>query len=128
MPQYVMGRGKISPSTPNHSPSNSESNNPLSTDERTYTSATSFLPSRWSTQPELIKHKDAFAPFSTGPFGCIGKQLAYMQIRTLTARILLEFDVKLAPGEDGRRILRETKDHFTVDVGALDLEFMSRKK
>jgi cytochrome P450 len=58
-----------------------------------------------------------------GPFGCIGKGLAYMQLRTLTARILLEFDVKFAPGEDGKRILTETKDHFTVDVGGLDLVF-----
>lgn len=58
-----------------------------------------------------------------GPFGCIGKQLAYMQIRTLTARILLEFDVRFAPGEDGKRILTETKDHFTVDVWSLDLVF-----
>lgn len=99
-----------------------------SADERTYPSANSFLPSRWSTQPDLIKHKDAFAPFSTGPFGCIGKQLAYMQIRTLTARILLEFDVKFASGEDGRRILMQTKDHFTVDVGALDLEFTPLRK
>jgi tryprostatin B 6-hydroxylase len=50
-----------------------------------------------------------------------------MQIRTLTARILLEFDVKFAEGEDGKRILTETKDHFTLDVGALDLEFTGRR-
>ena len=49
-----------------------------------------------------------------------------MQIRTLTARILLEFDVKFAPGEDGRRVLTQSKDHFTFDVGALDLEFVAR--
>jgi cytochrome P450 len=63
-----------------------------------------------------------------GPFGCIGKGLAYMQLRTLTARILLEFDVKFAPGEDGKRILTETKDHFTVDVGSLELVFTPLKK
>ena len=63
-----------------------------------------------------------------GPFGCIGKQLAYMELRTLTARILLEFDVKFALGEDGKRILTETKDHFTLDVGNLDLEFTALKK
>ena len=58
-----------------------------------------------------------------GPFGCIGKNLAYMQIRTLTARILLEFDIQFAPGEDGKRILTKTKDHFTMNVGGLDLVF-----
>jgi hypothetical protein len=51
-----------------------------------------------------------------------------MQIRTLTARILLEFDVKFAPTEDGKRILTETKDHFTVDVGGLDLVFTPFKR
>jgi cytochrome P450 len=99
-------------------------------DERIYPSATTFQPSRWSSESNSLspKHKDAFAPFSMGPFGCIGKQLAYMQLRTLTARILLEFDVKFAPGEDGRRILTETKDHFTVDVGELDLVFTPVRK
>ena len=97
-------------------------------DNRIYPEATSFLPERWySKRDELIKHKDAFAPFSMGPFGCIGKNLAYMQIRTLTARILLEFDVSFAPGEDGSRILTQTKDHFTVDPGQLDLVFTPRK-
>lgn len=62
-----------------------------------------------------------------GPFGCIGKNLAYMQVRTLTARILLDFDVAFAPGEDGSRILTKTKDHFTVDPGQLDLVFTPRK-
>jgi len=85
------------------------------------------MPERWYSKPELIQHKDAFAPFSMGPFGCIGKQLAYMELRTLTARILLEFDVKFAPGEDGTRVLKETKDHFTVDVGSLDLVFTTVK-
>jgi cytochrome P450 len=105
-------------------------NNPFlsNLDNRIYPEATSFLPERWySKRDELIKHKDAFAPFSMGPFGCIGKNLAYMQIRTLTARILLKFDVGFAPGEDGSRILTQTKDHFTVDPGQLDLVFTPRK-
>ena len=122
MPQYVMGRGKSLPAPSQGDPRNQKTNS-LPPDERSYPSPTLFLPTRWSSQPDLIKHKDAFAPFSTGPFGCIGKQLAYMQIRTLTARILLEFDVKFAAGEDGERVLTETRDHFTTDVGGLDLVF-----
>ena len=71
----------------------------------------------------MIKAPQAFAPFSMGPFGCIGKNLAYMELRTLTVRILLEFDVGFASGEDGTRLLTKTKDHFTVDLGQLDLVF-----
>lgn len=62
-------------------------------------------------------------PFSTGPFGCIGKNLAMSELRTTTAKLVLRFDMKLAKGEDGKRLLFDTKDHFTVDPGALEIEF-----
>jgi cytochrome P450 len=81
------------------------------------------MPERWYSRPEMIKHKDAYAPFSIGPFGCIGKNLALTELRTLTARLVLEFDVKLAPGEDGSRLMQKTLDHFTVDPGDLELVF-----
>ena len=72
----------------------------------------------------MIKYKDAFAPFSMGPFGCIGKSLAYVELRTVTARLVNKFrDISLAPGEDGKRIISETIDHFTVDPGHLDIVF-----
>lgn len=32
-----------------------------------------------------------------------------MELRTLTARLLLKYDIAFAPGEDGTRILTETK-------------------
>lgn len=49
-PQYAMGR-----------------------DEDIYADATSFVPERWYSKPDMIKHADAFAPFSQGPFNCIGR-------------------------------------------------------
>lgn len=39
-----------------------------------------------------------FHPFSTGPRDCIGKNLAYAEMRLIAARILLRFNVELAPG------------------------------
>ncbi|KAK5121698.1 hypothetical protein LTR85_004870 [Meristemomyces frigidus] len=100
MPQYVMGR-----------------------DESIYANANAFVPERWYGKPEMVKHKDAFATFSTGPFGCIGKNLALMELRTLTTRLILDYDVAFAPGEDGHRLLFKTLDHFTVNLGNLDLMF-----
>ena len=73
-----------------------------------------------------MRHKDAFAPFSTGPYGCIGKNLAYMEIRLLTAQLVRKFDVTLAPGETGERLLMGSKDHFTMGLGELDLVFEKR--
>lgn len=58
-----------------------------------------------------------------GPMGCIGRNLARMELRTLTAQLLLRYNVSLAPGEDGTRLMTKTKDHFTVAPGQLDLVF-----
>lgn len=85
-----------------------------------------FIPERWYNQPELIKDKTAFFPFLTGPYGCIGKQLAYMELRTVIAKLLTEFDVKFAPGENGTTLLEKSKDVFTVVLGELDLIFEKR--
>ncbi|EME82719.1 uncharacterized protein MYCFIDRAFT_80339 [Pseudocercospora fijiensis CIRAD86] len=95
----------------------------LARDEAVYTQAEQFIPERWYSKPELIKHKNPFAPFAMGSFGCIGKNLAMMEMRTLTASILLKYDVSLAPGEDGHRYLEESKEHFTMDLAPLDLVF-----
>ncbi|GAB7365351.1 hypothetical protein MBLNU230_g6431t1 [Neophaeotheca triangularis] len=92
-------------------------------DEKYYTKANDFVPERWYSKSEMIKHKDAFAPFSAGPMGCIGKNLALTELRTLTTKLLLQFDVRLADGEDGERLLHKTLDQFTVDCGGLDLVF-----
>ncbi|GIZ48134.1 hypothetical protein CKM354_001120700 [Cercospora kikuchii] len=104
-PQYVMGR-----------------------DSSIYAEPDSFIPERWYSQEEKIKHKDAFAPFSMGPMGCIGKNLAMMELRTLTAKLITRFDMKLAPHEDGSRLMTKTKDHFTVDLGDVEICFDERKR
>ncbi|KAF2725012.1 putative cytochrome P450 [Polychaeton citri CBS 116435] len=96
-------------------------------DEDSYERCEEFLPQRWYGDENLIKHKDAFSPFSSGPFGCIGKNLAYMEIRTVTARILDKFNVALAPGEDGTELLTKSVDHFTVGLGDLWLCFTRRQ-
>ncbi len=49
--------------------------------------------------------------------------VAYMEMRTLTAQLLLAYDVALAPGEDGHNLLSKTKDHFTLSLGELHLVF-----
>lgn len=46
-----------------------------------------------------------------------------MEMRVVTAKLVQRFDVALAPGEDGTKILYQTKDHFTVDLGDLNLVF-----
>ncbi|KAL4868857.1 hypothetical protein BDV12DRAFT_208924 [Aspergillus spectabilis] len=94
-------------------------------DEANFVAADRFIPERFSTRPELIKHRDAFIPFSTGPAGCIGKNLALMEMRLLTAHLVTKFDVAFAPGEDGTELLN-SNDHFTVALKPLRLCFWRR--
>ncbi|KAL2832090.1 cytochrome P450 [Aspergillus cavernicola] len=85
-----------------------------------------FIPERWYKSPELVKEKTAFAPFSLGPFNCIGRPLALMNLRTTVARLIMEFDVKFAPGEDGTRFREDAKDNFVFSHGELNLVFRPR--
>lgn len=71
----------------------------------------------------MVKYKGAFVPFLIGAYNCIGKGVAMMELRTLTARILLNYNVSFAPGEDGSRLENDSKDHFTMSLAPLDLMF-----
>ncbi|KAL3464725.1 cytochrome P450 [Aspergillus heterothallicus] len=98
----------------------------LARSEMAYERPYEFIPERWYRSPELVNDKTAFAPFSIGPFNCIGRPLALMNLRTTVARLIMEFDVKMAPGEDGSRFLENAKDNFVFYFGDLDLVFTRR--
>ncbi|KAI9931174.1 hypothetical protein MW887_010833 [Aspergillus wentii] len=102
-PQYVIGRSELTYARPNE-----------------------FLPQRWYSEPNLVKDKSAFAPFNIGPYGCIGKPLALLNIRATVAQILMTFDVSFAPGEKGDRFVGQAKDNFVMYMGDLDLVFRRR--
>ena len=46
-----------------------------------------------------------------------------IELRTLATELILNFDVALAPGEDGHKLLYETRDHFTLGLGDVELVF-----
>ncbi|KAM0263717.1 hypothetical protein ACHAQJ_001031 [Trichoderma viride] len=61
-----------------------------------------FIPERWLGDPEFENDKrEAFQPFSAGPRNCIGKNLAYSEMRLILARVIMEYDIKLAEGTKG---------------------------
>jgi cytochrome P450 len=70
--------------------------------EKYFHDAKNFHPERWlpKTHPlyETIYDNDqkgASNAFSMGPRGCLGINLAYLQIRIVLARIILQFDWEL---------------------------------
>ncbi|KAE8147306.1 cytochrome P450 [Aspergillus avenaceus] len=69
----------------------------------------------WQTRKEDIEiARKAFCPFSIGPRGCIGKGMAFMEMRLTVARLMFLFDMELADrkGEDEKGQLALV-DHFT---------------
>jgi cytochrome P450 len=82
-----------------------------------------FKPERWIVNPndgvtaESIQlAKDAFCPFSIGPRGCIGKNMAYLELMLVLGRLLYVFDVKKTgeKGEGGKGWMRGRKDEFQL--------------
>ena len=105
-----------------------------------------FKPERWIVgSPHVSQHDvnlahSAFCPFSIGPRGCIGKGMAYMELRSALAMTLFMYDIRLAPGtslgegradwESGRRRVEEfqLKDTFTSQkFGGPLVQFRLRK-
>ncbi|KAI9149622.1 Cytochrome P450 monooxygenase astJ [Paramyrothecium foliicola] len=66
-----------------------------------------FAPERWLSAEHPLHdaqfdtdNKAACKPFSYGPRDCIGKNLAYAEMRLVLARMLWNFDFELEPGQE----------------------------
>ncbi|KAK2021586.1 cytochrome P450 [Colletotrichum zoysiae] len=67
-----------------------------------FTLPDSFIPERWLDDPRFAgDKKEGFQPFATGPRNCIGRNLAYGEMRLILARILWNFDLRLADESRG---------------------------
>ncbi|KAJ5703328.1 hypothetical protein N7493_011717 [Penicillium malachiteum] len=109
--------------------------------EQYYRSADKFIPERWiegatystseakwtTTKEEIEATRHAFCPFSIGPRGCIGKSMAFMEMRLTLARLVFLFDMTLADreGEDAGGHLALV-DHFTSAKNGPNVEFQKR--
>ncbi|EOD48095.1 putative cytochrome p450 protein [Neofusicoccum parvum UCRNP2] len=62
-----------------------------------------FAPERWMETGDPRwegDRRDALQPFSFGPRNCIGRNLAYVEMRLILATILWNFDMEIVPGQD----------------------------
>ncbi|KAL2784625.1 cytochrome P450 [Aspergillus keveii] len=106
-PQYVIGR-----------------------DELIFPRADEFIPERWYSLPELIKDKNAIAPFSLGPMNCAGKHLALTNIRVTIARLVMHYNLKFAPSKTDpiAGFEQGMYEHFAMQAGPLYLCLEKRNK
>ncbi|RYP06625.1 hypothetical protein DL764_003047 [Monosporascus ibericus] len=85
-----------------------------------------FIPERWYSRPELIRDKRAFAPFSVGGRQCVGRTVAYTEVRCVTALLLRDYDIEFAPGYDPMTMWRDMKDQVTAQPGQVRCLFKPR--
>ena len=65
--------------------------------EAHFTRPTEFLPERWLGDPAFQDDNHAaLEPFSVGPRNCLGKNLAWHELRMILATVLMNFDLSLA--------------------------------
>ena len=77
----------------------------------------------WYASTSSLYHLAKYSDFKSGPWSCVGKQLALIELRTVVALLVTELDVKFATGEDGSALLNESKDYFTISLSHLNLIF-----
>ncbi|MCJ1352148.1 MAG: hypothetical protein MMC33_002132 [Icmadophila ericetorum] len=80
-----------------------------------FASPDTFDPERWLPDAPAKYSKDikaAFQPFSLGPRVCIGKSLAYFEMRSILARVLWNFDMQIEEESQG---WMEQKEHTLWD-------------
>jgi cytochrome P450 len=98
-------------------------NLPIQRDARYFVDPEDFIPERWTSEPEKTINKAAFSPFSQGPYMCVGRGLAYIEMKTAIALLFSRFGVRLADGEDGRKFFEETKDCQVTHLGDFQIVF-----
>jgi cytochrome P450 len=97
-----------------------------------------FIPERWSPGglgPGSLCNKNAIMTFShgafnrpwiassalnsvfLGPFGCMGKQFAHLEMRLVLAKTLLRYDLKFAPDFDPEKFLAGVKNMRVTSFG-----------
>ncbi|GAB1205257.1 hypothetical protein APSETT445_003930 [Aspergillus pseudonomiae] len=97
-------------------------------DSRAFERPEEFIPERWTTRPEFVKNRSAFIPFGSGPYSCVGKRLAWMELRRVIAVILHSYDVALAPGQSAKAFWEGQMDTFTLVTPPLELVFTERER
>ncbi|GKT42643.1 cytochrome P450 monooxygenase radP [Colletotrichum spaethianum] len=89
---------------------------------------TEFVPERW-LHPEAPEWKDdkrdVHEPFSYGPRNCIGKNLAWLELRLLLAKTLWHYDLEMCPGMEN---WVAQKCYLTWEKGPLMVKLMPVKR
>ena len=96
--------------------------------ESSYVRASEFLQERWYAGSDMIKDARGYVPFMSGTHSCLGKQLALIELRFVTARLVTQYDFHFAQVSNARETVSDIKDCFTALPGPLRLVFEDRRR
>ncbi|KAI1078406.1 cytochrome P450 ClCP1 [Whalleya microplaca] len=89
-------------------------------DPHFWTEPQTFAPERFMGDPKFKGDRlDAMQPFSVGPRNCIGRNLAYAEMRLILAKIIYNFDMTIR--EDSRDWLKNQKAYNLWNKPALNI-------
>ncbi|KAH8927524.1 cytochrome P450 [Atractiella rhizophila] len=98
-------------------------------DERYFDKPNEFRPERWlpSRPKDETFNVRASQPFTTGPYSCVGKNLAWEELRTVLTVVLRRYDFKLSQEFSDEKFLKGSKDYFTIYTPELEVHISRRK-
>lgn len=79
-------------------------------DARYFGKPDEFIPERWMGEGPLPFDRNANMVFSYGPYGCVGKQLAMVELFDFTAAMVQAFDMEFDPAYDVSSYEKSIKD------------------
>ncbi|KAH8807414.1 cytochrome P450 monooxygenase [Xylogone sp. PMI_703] len=84
-----------------------------------------FIPERWLGDQRFAKDRmEIIEPFSSGPRNCIGKNLAYAEMRLILARLLWKYDIQLS--EDSKVWAEKSKIYTLWEKGPVNVYLRPR--
>ncbi|KAH9897354.1 cytochrome P450 ClCP1 [Xylariomycetidae sp. FL2044] len=96
-------------------------------DSRFWTDPYRFAPERFMGDAAFKGDRlDAMQPFSYGPRNCIGKNLAYAEMRLILAKIVFNFDMNI--DDSSRTWLEDNKAHVLWDKPSLNVHLTPVKR
>ncbi|GLB40144.1 putative cytochrome p450 [Lyophyllum shimeji] len=100
-----------------------------------------FLPERWlppdmqiklepghfKDQANVVLNANAFIPFSFGPSNCVGKNLAWMEMRMLVCMMMQKYEMRFEEGYRPEWWEENTLDYFVMMKGRLPVVLTPRR-
>lgn len=79
----------------------------------------SSLPEAQTYQGEFIHNSTAFVPFSHGPYNCVGKNLAMLEMKMLLCHTVQQLEFSIDEKWDVNEWEKEMYDFFVMKKGKL---------